>query len=89
MLPTDVCRRMPIIDFCRMYEENIQKAGGLDYILLGVGHASNIMFNGVGSTLSSRTRLVLLEGAAHKEASRTFPSLDNVPRVLSQWGSLP
>ena len=48
-----------IIDFCRMYEENIQKAGGLDYILLGVGHASNIMFNGVGSTLSSRTRLVL------------------------------
>ena len=26
-----------IIDFCRMYEENIQKAGGLDYILLGVG----------------------------------------------------
>ena len=28
-----------IIDFCRMYEENIQKAGGLDYILLGVGRA--------------------------------------------------
>ena len=33
-----------IIDFCRMYEENIRKAGGLDYILLGVGQASNIMF---------------------------------------------
>ena len=75
-----------IIDFCRMYEENIQKAGGLDYILLGVGHASNIMFNGVGSTLSSRTRLVLLEGAARKEASRTFPSLDNVPAGVITMG---
>jgi len=75
-----------IIDFCRMYEENIQKAGGLDYILLGVGHASNIMFNGVGATLSSRTRLVLLEGAARKEASRTFPSLDNVPAGVITMG---
>ena len=75
-----------IIDFCRMYEENIQKAGGLDYILLGVGHASNIMFNGVGATLSSRTRLVLLEGSARKEASRTFPSLDNVPAGVITMG---
>ena len=75
-----------IIDFCRMYEENIQKAGGLDYILLGVGHASNIMFNGVGATLSSRTRLVLLEGTARKEASRTFPSLDNVPAGVITMG---
>lgn len=69
-----------------MYEENIQKAGGLDYILLGVGHASNIMFNGVGATLSSRTRLVLLEGTARKEASRTFPSLDNVPAGVITMG---
>ena len=75
-----------IIDFCRIYEENIQKAGGLDYILLGVGHASNIMFNGVGASLSSRTRLVLLEGAARKEASRTFPSLDNVPAGVITMG---
>lgn len=75
-----------IIDFFRMYEENIQKAGGLDYILLGVGHASNIMFNGVGATLSSRTRLVLLEGSARKEASRTFPSLDNVPAGVITMG---
>lgn len=75
-----------IIDFCRIYEENIQKAGGLDYVLLGVGHASNIMFNGVGASLSSRTRLVLLEGAARKEASRTFPSLDNVPAGVITMG---
>ena len=75
-----------ILDFCRMYEENIQKVGGLDYILLGVGHASNIMFNGVGATVSSRTRLVLLEGASRKEASRTFPSMDNVPAGVVTMG---
>lgn len=75
-----------IIDFCQIYEENIQKAGGLDYILLGVGAASSIMFNGAGASLISRTRLVLLEGAARKEASRTFPSLDNVPAGVITMG---
>ena len=75
-----------ILDFCQMYEENIQKVGGLDYILLGVGYASNIMFNGAGASLSSRTRLVLLEGAARKEAARTFPSLDNVPAGVITMG---
>ena len=75
-----------ILDYCRIYEEQIQHAGGLDYVLLGVGSASNIMFNGAGSTLSSRTRLVLLEGAARKEAARTFPSLDNVPAGVVTMG---
>lgn len=41
------------------------------------------MFNGVGATLSSRTRLVLLEGTARKEASRTFPSLDTPAGVIT------
>ena len=41
---------------------------------------------GVGATLSSRTRLVLLEGTARKEASRTFPSLDNVPAGVITMG---
>ena len=68
-----------ILEFCRQYEEKIQSFGGIDYMLLGVGSASNIMFNVAGTTISSRTRLVLLEGASRKEASRTFPSMENVP----------
>ena len=75
-----------ILDFCRSYEEQIERFHGLDYILLGVGSASNVMFNGAGTSLSSRTRLVLLEGTARKEAARTFPSIDNVPAGVITMG---
>lgn len=75
-----------ILDFCRSFEEQIQRFHGLDYILLGVGAASNIMFNSAGTSLSSRTRLVLLEGGARKEAARTFPSQDNVPAGVVTMG---
>ncbi len=75
-----------ILEFCRQYEEKIQSFGGIDYMLLGVGSASNIMFNVACTTISSRTRLVLLEGASRKEASRTFPSMENVPAGVVTMG---
>lgn len=75
-----------ILDFCMQYEEKINEVGGLDYLLMGVGHTSNIMFNAAGTPISSRTRLVLLEGAARKEASRTFPSVDSVPAGVITMG---
>ena len=75
-----------ILDFCVDYEEAIRKVGGLDCILLGVGSSSNITFNAAGAGISSRTRLVVLEGAARKEASRTFPSIDNVPAGVITMG---
>ena len=56
-----------ILDFCRQYEETIQSVGGIDCMLLGIGNSSNIMFNVGGTTISSRTRMVLLEGASSCE----------------------
>ncbi|MDH6356447.1 glucosamine-6-phosphate deaminase [Parabacteroides sp. PF5-9] len=75
-----------ILDFCIQYEEMIDRVGGIDVMLMGVGETSNIMFNAAGTTISSRTRLVLLEGAARKEASRTFPSVDSVPAGVIAMG---
>ena len=75
-----------ILDFCRKYEEMIQWLGGVDCMLLGIGSASNIMFNVSGTTISSRTRMVLMEGAARKEAARTFPSQENVPAGIITMG---
>lgn len=75
-----------ILDFCTQYEERIRELGGIDYMLLGVGDASNIMFNGAGTNESARTRLIVLEGAARKEASRTFPTLENVPAGVVAMG---
>jgi glucosamine-6-phosphate deaminase len=68
-----------IFDFCLHYEQTIKEVGGLDYILLGIGHAGNIGFNGPGSAAGSTTRLVLLDNDSRKEASRIFKSVENVP----------
>ncbi|MFA6769096.1 MAG: glucosamine-6-phosphate deaminase [Parabacteroides sp.] len=75
-----------ILDFCRSYENQIQDVGGLDYILLGVGRTSNIMFNGAGSSLNSHTRMGMIEGSARKEAARTFTSVENVPAGVITMG---
>lgn len=81
--------RMPkdaIPEFCAQYEEKIQQVGGIDCMLLGIGSNSNIMFNSAGTLQSSRTRMVLLEGASRKEAAATFASTDNVPAGIITMG---
>lgn len=68
-----------ILDYCKSYELEIQRAGGIDYLLLGLGRAGNIGINIAGSSLSSQTRLVLLDNQSKKEAISTFGSLEKVP----------
>lgn len=75
-----------ILEFCAQYEEKIQQVGGIDCMLLGIGANSNIMFNTAGTLQSSRTRMVLLEGASRKEAAATFSSTDNVPAGIITMG---
>lgn len=75
-----------ILEFCTQYEEKIQQVGGIDCMLLGIGANSNIMFNTAGTLQSSRTRMVLLEGASRKEAAATFSSTDNVPVGIITMG---
>lgn len=75
-----------ILEFCTQYEEKIQQIGGIDCMLLGIGANSNIMFNTAGTLQSSRTRMVLLEGASRKEAAATFSSTDNVPAGIVTMG---
>lgn len=44
-------------EFCKWYEEEIKKAGGIDLQLLGIGGDGHWAFNEPGSSLSSRTRV--------------------------------
>ncbi|NDV78902.1 glucosamine-6-phosphate deaminase [Dysgonomonas sp. 511] len=68
-----------ILNYCREYEQTIQNVGGIDYLLLGLGRAGNIGINIAGSSMTSQTRLVLLDIQSKKEAINTFGSLDLVP----------
>lgn len=84
--PDDRMPKDAILEFCAQYEEKIQQVGGIDCMLLGIGSNSNIMFNSAGTLQSSRTRMVLLEGASRKEAAATFASTDNVPAGIITMG---
>lgn len=68
-----------IINYCQEYERKIQTLGGIDYMLLGLGRSGNIGINIAGSSLNSRTRLILLDIQSRKEALNTFGTLDKVP----------
>jgi glucosamine-6-phosphate deaminase len=44
-------------NYCRWYEEEIERAGGIDLQLLGIGGDGHWAFNEPGSSLASRTRI--------------------------------
>jgi glucosamine-6-phosphate deaminase len=64
---------------CRRYEDAIQRAGGIDVQLLGIGRNGHIGFNEPFSSPSSRTRLVTLDPATRIDAASDFFSEENVP----------
>jgi glucosamine-6-phosphate deaminase len=47
-------------EFCRAYEEQIKRVGGIDLQLLGIGCDGHWAFNEPGSSLTSRTRVEAL-----------------------------
>ena len=77
--PDSTIAKDAIFDYCRLYEQDIKRFGGIDFALLGIGRAGNIGFNEPGSRHNSNTRLILLDNASRDEASKIFGGLENVP----------
>src|SRR5579864_9823188 len=55
-------------DHCRRYEDDIERAGGLDLLLLGIGRNGHVGFNEPFSVRNSRTRLATLDPVTRKDA---------------------
>ena len=68
------------------YERLIQRAGGLDLILLGIGRSGHIGFNEPGSTPEDRTRLIVLDEITRKDAASDFFEEKYVPREAITMG---
>lgn len=68
-----------VLEYCKSYEDKISRFGEIDFLLLGIGRAGNIGMNMPGSSMSSQTRLTLLDAQSRKEALNTFGSIDKVP----------
>ncbi len=71
---------------CQEYEKAIEKVGGLDLQLLGVGRTGHIGFNEPGSGKSARTRLITLDKVTRLDAASDFFGEAHVPRRAITMG---
>ena len=66
-------------EHCRQYEQSIKELGGLDVILLGIGRMGNIATNEPGSSITSASRLILIDETSREEMKMSFGSQESVP----------
>ena len=66
-------------DYCRHYEAEIARAGGIDIQLLGIGRNGHIGFNEPFSLPNSRTRVATLDPVTRRDAAGDFFSEEHVP----------
>src|SRR5437016_11227844 len=71
---------------CRRYEILIQRFGGIDLQLLGIGRAGHIGFNEPLSALRSRTRVKALTPTTIQQNAASFGGEQGVPRRAITMG---
>jgi len=75
-----------IQNHCIDFEKKIQKNGGLDFQLLGIGRTGHIGFNEPGALQSSITRLTNIDYLTKFDASEDFQGIINVPSKAITMG---
>ena len=71
---------------CQRYEMAIDRAGGIDFQILGIGKTGHIGFNEPGSGAASRTRLVHLDAVTRRDAAADFFGEEFVPKEAVTMG---
>jgi glucosamine-6-phosphate deaminase len=72
--------------YCASYEEDIQRAGGIDLQILGIGRNGHIGFNEPTSSFASKTRLKVLSKATVDDNRNFFSAGETVPRCAITIG---
>ncbi|MBK7097610.1 MAG: glucosamine-6-phosphate deaminase [Sphingobacteriales bacterium] len=68
------------------YEKAIEKAGGIDLQILGIGNNGHIGFNEPGSGIYTKTRLINLTPSTRYANSYEFANVSQVPRMAITMG---
>ena len=83
-IPNGMCTS--IEDTCKEYDEFIEKSGGIDLQILGIGINGHIGFNEPGDEFVANTHLVDLTDATLDANSRFFESQEDVPSQAITMG---
>ena len=68
------------------YDERIEKLGGIDIQLLGIGYDGHIGFNEPDDVFTKETHLVELDPSTIEANARFFESIDDVPKKAITMG---
>tara|TARA_B100001989_G_scaffold249310_1_gene224368 strand:- start:197 stop:2107 length:1911 start_codon:yes stop_codon:yes gene_type:complete len=85
-IPRGDLKKNEIEKYCKSYELKIEKLGGIDFQLLGIGRTGHIGFNEPGSSINSITRLIKLDYLTREDASKAFGGIYNVPKTAITMG---
>ena len=85
-IPSGMVGLHEVDSYCRQYEQQIERAGGLDVLILGIGGNGHIGFNEPFSVKNSRTRLCTLDPVTRRSAASDFFGEWNVPTQAITMG---
>ena len=85
-LPRGDVPREALDESTRRYEDEIRRAGGIDFQILGIGKTGHIGFNEPGSGADSRTRAVHLDRVTRMDAAADFFGEEFVPKEAVTMG---
>jgi len=72
--------------YCAGYEASVQRAGGIDLQILGIGRNGHIGFNEPSSSLASRTRIKTLTSQTLEDSRRLFQESQPMPEAAITMG---
>ncbi|MDP1812431.1 MAG: glucosamine-6-phosphate deaminase [Sediminibacterium sp.] len=85
-IPNGSWPKAEIKKYCADYESELEKVGGIDLQLLGIGLNGHIGFNEPGSSISSKTRLINLDNLTRIANTYEFQNISKVPRLALTMG---
>lgn len=85
-IPDGTVAQEQLKEYCEEFERKIERAGGMDFQLLGIGSNGHIGFNEPGSHVGARTRLITLDLSTRADAASDFGGIVNVPKKAITMG---
>lgn len=70
----------------KKYYEDLQRLGGIDTIVMGVGRRASVGLNAPGSVTLKGLRLTALDATSREEAVKHFNAIENVPPTAVNLG---
>ena len=85
-LPNGEWTKENLKESCIAYEQTIEKIGGIDLQILGIGKNGHIGFNEPGSSFHSKTRVIHLDQQTRIANTYEFHDLNKVPKLAIKVG---